>query len=104
MADFLATAGITHLVTIDLYPPQCQAFFRCPVDNIKAWPLMVEVAKTDVEDWQSAVIVAKNPGAVKRAAVVAKKMRLHLAMIFGEVRGLRPPLLAPRVLTAGAGC
>lgn len=43
---------------------------------------MVDHMKHTIPDWNQAVVVAKNPGASKRAAMVAKQLKVHLAMIF----------------------
>lgn len=84
VATMLKVAGVTQVITVDLHHMQMQGFFDVPVDNVRTSPLFVHYIKDNVPDFQRAVIVAKNAGASKRAALIAKRLRVEFALIFGE--------------------
>src|SRR5215216_6260480 len=44
-ADAIEVAGADRVVTMDLLPPQLQGFFRIPVDNLYALPVLGEAIK-----------------------------------------------------------
>ena len=39
---------------------------------------------SQIPNYETSVVVAKNAGASKRAALIAKRLKLDFAMIFGE--------------------
>lgn len=84
VASMLEVAGVSQVVTIDLHHMQMQGFFDMPVDNVKLSPLLSQYIREQIPNYQQAVIVAKNAGASKRAALIAKRLRLDFALIFGE--------------------
>ncbi|EGD78547.1 phosphoribosyl pyrophosphate synthetase-associated protein 1 [Salpingoeca rosetta] len=83
-ADLLKTAGVEHVITLDLHHMQMQGFFSVPIDNVKSSPLLIDYIREHIPDWQNCVVVSKNAGALKRAALIAKRLGLQLAMITGE--------------------
>merc|ERR1719272_2528790 len=58
-------------------------FFDIPINNIQIQPLLVQWVREKIPDYQQCVIVAKNAGASKRAAVFAKKLKIEFAMVLG---------------------
>eukprot|EP00052_Salpingoeca_macrocollata_P000532 m.20741 g.20741 ORF g.20741 m.20741 type:complete len:361 (-) comp10613_c0_seq1:79-1161(-) len=102
MATLLKVAGVTQVLTMDLHHMQMQGFFDCPVDNVKLSPLLSSWIKEEVNDYQQAVIVAKNAGASKRAALIAKRLRLDFALIFGEQTRFAEALSEERLGTDGS--
>ena len=84
VASMLKVAGVDQVLTMDLHHMQMQGFFEVPVDNLRASPLLMRYIRDNVPGYRDAVIVAKNAGASKRAAIVAKRLRLGFAIIFGE--------------------
>ena len=48
VASMLAKAGMTHLLTMDLYHKQIQGFFDFPVDNLRASPFLIQHIKENV--------------------------------------------------------
>eukprot|EP00053_Salpingoeca_punica_P012772 m.114693 g.114693 ORF g.114693 m.114693 type:complete len:354 (-) comp16037_c0_seq1:410-1471(-) len=84
IADMLKVAGVHQVITMDLHHMQMQGFFDMPVDNVKSSPLFSLYLKEHVPNAHQAVIVAKNAGASKRAALIAKRLRMDFALIFGE--------------------
>ena len=45
-ADCIEAAGADRVITIDLHSPQIQGFFKKPVDNLYAYPLLCEYIRT----------------------------------------------------------
>src|SRR5271169_6664438 len=71
IANLLTMAGVNHVITMDLHASQMQGFFTIPVDNLYAEPSLVRWIKEKVTDWESCVIVSKNPGGAKRVTSLA---------------------------------
>jgi ribose-phosphate pyrophosphokinase len=64
-ADAIEAAGADRVVTMDLHAPQIQGFFRIPVDDLYALPVLVEaVQRRGLEDL---VVVAPDAGFAKKA-------------------------------------
>jgi ribose-phosphate pyrophosphokinase len=64
MADLLQTAGANRVLTMDLHSPQVQGFFRIPVDQLLAAPIICDylAANKDLRDY---VLVAGDIGEAK---------------------------------------
>jgi len=77
----LTVAGADHIITIDLHASQIQGFFDIPVDNLFTEPIFIRYIKHEIEGWQNAIVVSPDPGGAKRAAGVADKLQVDLAMI-----------------------
>ena len=84
IANQLEVAGVNHVITIDLHASQMQGFFRCPVDNLIAEPLIAQWIKLNVPDWRTAVCVSKNPGGTKRTTSLADALKLGFALILTD--------------------
>ncbi|XP_028406522.1 phosphoribosyl pyrophosphate synthase-associated protein 2-like [Dendronephthya gigantea] len=82
VADLLCGAGLTGLITMDLHSKEIQGFFKCPVDNLRASPFIVQYIQ-EIPDYRNAVIVSKNPQAASRATSFAERLHLGLAVIHG---------------------
>ncbi|MGE4293523.1 MAG: ribose-phosphate diphosphokinase [Desulfovibrio sp.] len=78
VADFLSTAGMDRIVTVDLHAGQIQGFFNCPVDNLYAAPVLLDYLKKLDDDL---VIISPDAGGVERARAFAKHMGAGLAII-----------------------
>ncbi len=78
VADFLTTAGMDRLVTVDLHAGQIQGFFNTPVDNLYAAPVILEYLR-DVQG--DIVMVSPDAGGVERARAFAKRLNAGLAII-----------------------
>ncbi len=100
-ADAIAVAGAARVVTLDLHAPQIQGFFRIPVDDLYALPVLgAEIARRKLSDL---VVVAPDVGFAKQArkfasflgtsiAIADKQRKAHderaeILEIIGEVRG-----------------
>lgn len=79
----LEVAGCNHVITMDLHASQIQGFFNIPVDNLYAEKVMIEYIKRQyvVADL---VIVSPDAGGAKRAASIADKLGVDLAIIHKE--------------------
>ncbi|MCZ6619102.1 MAG: ribose-phosphate diphosphokinase, partial [Gammaproteobacteria bacterium] len=80
MADLLETAGADRVLTLNLHSPQVQGFFRIPVDQLNATPLVCDHlrATTDMTD---TVLVASDVGEAKDLGEYANRLKLPLAII-----------------------
>jgi ribose-phosphate pyrophosphokinase len=86
LANLLAVAGINHVITIDLHASQMQGFFKCPVDNLHAEPLIARWIRHNVHNWREAVCVSKNAGGTKRVTSLADALKLNFGMVTTDRR------------------
>jgi ribose-phosphate pyrophosphokinase len=93
IANLLHIAGVNHVITLDLHASQMQGFFKCPVDNLVAEPLLSRWIRMNVPNWREAVVVSKNPGGTKRVTSLADAMKLSFGIVTTDRRragGSRP--------------
>lgn len=86
LANLLIMAGADHVVSMDLHASQMQGFFSKPVDNLYAGPSLAKWIRENVEDYQDAVVVSKNPGGTKRVTALADVLKINFAMIHTDRR------------------
>jgi ribose-phosphate pyrophosphokinase len=118
VANMMAGAGISRVLTVDLHADQIQGFFDIPVDNVYASPVLLGDAwKQRHEDM---IVVSPDVGGVVRARALAKRLDdVDLAIIdkrrprpneskvmniIGEVKGKTCILIDDMVDTAGTLC
>jgi ribose-phosphate pyrophosphokinase len=77
-ADAIEVAGADRVVTMDLHAAQIQGFFRIPVDNLYAFPILCERVRQ--EALKEYVIVAPDAGFIKRARDYASCLGASLAI------------------------
>ncbi len=114
VADLLATAGATRVITMDLHASQIQGFFDIPVDNLFAAPVILDYIKQNFNN--DLVIVSPDAGGVERARAFAKRLNAGLAIvdkrrsapneakamaIIGDVKGKTSVILDDMIDTAG---
>lgn len=77
-AEAIEAAGVDRVVTLDLHAPQIQGFFRVPVDDLYAAPLLC----TAIErlGLGEIVVVAPDAGFAKRARRYARRLHSPLAV------------------------
>ncbi|CAO3659311.1 unnamed protein product [Rhizopus stolonifer] len=90
VANMLAVAGVDHIITMDLHASQMQGFFKSPVDNLYAEPVIARWITHSVPNWQNSVIVSKNAGGAKRVTSLADSLRLDFALIHKDRSRLGP--------------
>jgi ribose-phosphate pyrophosphokinase len=79
MADLIETAGADRVLTMDLHAPQIQGFFRIPVDQLIAAPLICQrLSQTSLEGH---VVVASDIGEAKDIERYAGRLDLPVAII-----------------------
>jgi ribose-phosphate pyrophosphokinase len=80
MADLLETAGADRVLTMNLHSPQVQGFFRIPVDQLNATPVVCDYLRstTDLED---CVLAASDVGEAKDLGEYANRLKLPMAII-----------------------
>lgn len=79
VADLLVTAGVNRVVTVDLTADQIQGFFTIPADHLTAQPVFSRYFRE--KNLPSPVIVAPDPGAVKRAQRFSETLGAPIAFI-----------------------
>ncbi|MCM2322382.1 MAG: ribose-phosphate pyrophosphokinase [Oligoflexia bacterium] len=88
VADLLAAAGATRMVSMDLHAGQIQGFFDIPFDNLFASPVIMEYIKQKMIGHADVVLVSPDAGGVERARAYAKRLNAAVAMI--DKRRVRP--------------
>lgn len=86
LANLLHVAGVKHVVTVDLHASQMQGFFKCPVDNLHAEPIIARWIRHNVPNWREAVVVSKNAGGTKRVTSLADALKLNFGIVTTDKR------------------
>lgn len=113
VAELVERAGVDHVVTVDVHTPAVEGFFRIPVDNLTAVPVLASALRSRIAT--NAVIVAPDLGAVRLANRYATKLDLPVAVchkrrlggsevtvnrITGDVAG-RPCIIIDDMISTG---
>jgi ribose-phosphate pyrophosphokinase len=77
-ADCLETVGVDRVITMDLHSPQVQGFFRIPLDNLHALPILCAAAET--LDMKRPVVVSPDAGFAKTARKYAEHLGATIAI------------------------
>ena len=119
VANLLAEAGATRVVTMDLHARQAQGFFDIPVDHMEALPILAKHFIKQGFGQEDTVVVSPDVGGVKRARGLAKWLHTPLAIIdkrrqkanecevmniIGDVDGKKVILVDDMIDTAGTIC
>ncbi|CAK7086204.1 ribose-phosphate diphosphokinase [uncultured Tissierella sp.] len=79
-AESIELAGADRIVTMDLHSPQIQGFFKKPVDNLIALPVLCEYIKNmDIDNY---VIVSPDAGYAKQAREFSR--HLGVSTVIGD--------------------
>ncbi len=117
VADLLAAAGATRVVSMDLHAGQIQGFFDIPFDNLFASPVLLDYVRNEISsDGKELVLVSPDAGGVERARSFAKRLDCAVAVVdkrrtganvaqamnlIGEVEGKTAIILDDMIDTAG---
>ena len=80
MADLLQTAGADRVLTMNLHSPQVQGFFRIPVDQLQAAPILCDHLRA-TRDLSDTVLVAGDVGEAKEIGTYANLLDLPIAIV-----------------------
>ncbi len=83
-ADAIEAAGADRIVTLDLHAPQIQGFFRIPVDDLYALPVLCEALRTKA--LENLVVVSPDAGFAKQARKFSRNLDAPLAIADKERR------------------
>lgn len=115
VADLLATAGVSRVVTMTLHAPQVHGFFSMPVDHLTALGELAEHYRA--QDLSNAIVVSPDFGNAKTASQFARLLGLPVAAgskqrkaddkvvidtIVGDVAGKRAIVLDDEIATGGS--
>ena len=115
VADMLATAGVSRVVTMTLHAPQVHGFFSMPLDHLTAIGELADHYRGS--DLSNAVVVSPDFGNAKTASQFARLLGLPVAAgskqrkgddkvvidaIVGDVAGKRAIVLDDEIATGGS--
>jgi ribose-phosphate pyrophosphokinase len=82
VADLLATAGATRIMTMDLHADQIQGFFNVPVDHLYSSSIFIPyIQSINLADL---TVAAPDMGGSKRANSYAKYLGVNMAICYKE--------------------
>lgn len=77
-ADAIEAAGVDRVVTLDLHAPQVQGFFKVPVDDLYAMPILCDAIAAKA--LSNLVVVAPDAGFAKKARQWSQRLHAPLAI------------------------
>lgn len=80
MADLLETAGADRVLTMNLHSPQVGGFFRIPVDQLNATPLVCDHLRSTTS-LSNSVLVASDVSEAKDLREYANRLDLPIAIV-----------------------
>jgi ribose-phosphate pyrophosphokinase len=80
VANLIAHAGVSRVLTLDLHAGQIQGFFDIPTDNLFAAPVITRDIKSKY-NLSNVMVVSPDVGGVVRARAVAKRIDAQLAIV-----------------------
>ncbi len=114
-ADCIESAGADRVITMDLHAPQVQGFFKVPVDDLYAVPVLCEAVQAKA--LPNLVVVSPDAGFAKKAKLYARRLGAPLAIadkeradhseaanvvdLIGEVEGRTALLVDDFTISAG---
>ena len=82
-ADAIEAAGADRVVVMDLHAPQVQGFFRIPVDDLYAMPVLCDAVRADAQRTGvdgDLVVVSPDAGFAKKARQYANRLGAPVAI------------------------
>ena len=113
VAGLMESAGVDHVVTVDLHTEQIEGFFAIPVDTLSAVPILCDDLRGRIP--AGVVVVSPDAGRVRLATEYAARLSADLAVLHkrrdsgsettvthlvGEVEG-RPCLIVDDMISTG---
>ena len=113
VARLMQTAGVDHVVTLDLHAAQIEGFFHIPVDSLTAMPTLCRALGDRLSS--DVVVVSPDTGRVKMATDYAHRLGTSVAVlhkrrasgtetavtrVVGDVAG-RPCLIIDDMISTG---
>ena len=113
VADLLQTAGVDHVITLDLHASQIEGFFRVPVDSLSAVAILCETIARRLPP--GTVVVSPDAGRLPMATDYARLLKASVILLHktretatetrvthlvGDVRG-RPCLIVDDMISTG---
>nr|WP_288519954.1 ribose-phosphate pyrophosphokinase [uncultured Brachyspira sp.] len=80
VANLLTESGVGRVLSLDLHAAQIQGFFDIPVDHMQSKNIFLEKIRKDL-DISNSIIVSPDIGGIGRARVIAKALKLDIAII-----------------------
>ncbi len=77
-ADAIEASGVDRVVTLDLHAPQVQGFFKVPVDDLYALPVLCDAVAAKA--LPNLVVVAPDAGFAKKARQWSERLNAPLAI------------------------
>jgi ribose-phosphate pyrophosphokinase len=77
-ADAIEAAGADRVITLDLHAPQIQGFFRIPVDDLYALPVLCRAVRA--KHLEHLVVVSPDAGFIKKARLYATALGCSLVI------------------------
>ena len=117
VANLMAAAGMTRVITVDLHAGQIQGFFDIPVDHLAGAPVLAEYL--NAQHFENAVVVSPDLGGVTRARTLGDYLHTPIAIIekrrprpgeaevmgvIGDIKGKTAIMVDDIVDTAGSLC
>lgn len=116
IADLLETAGAHRVLTMDLHSPQVQGFFRIPVDQLQAAPILCDHLR-ESRELADYILVAGDVGEAKEIGGYANRLNLPIAIVdkrrdgddekpravalIGDVEGKRALIIDDEIASGG---
>lgn len=82
VANMLAAAGVTRIMTMDLHADQIQGFFEVPVDHIFASTIFIPYIKS--LNIENLTMASPDMGGTKRANAYAKFLHAEVAVCYKQ--------------------
>ncbi len=79
-ADCIEVVGVDRVICMDLHAAQVQGFFKKPVDNLYAQPLLCEYVRRQGVVNDNLVVVSPDAGSAKRAHLFANELGCSVAI------------------------